>query len=60
MATTGELLFDEDSAANNEVTVGHPSPEALRATCTASPKYQGLSAEDLEKCPLKWPLASAS
>ena len=52
MATTGEPLFEEVSAANNEVTVGHPSPEAVWATRTVSPKYQGLNCEAPERCPL--------
>lgn len=60
MATTGEPLFEEVSAANNEVTVGHPSPEALRATRTVSPKYRGWNCEAPEKCPLKWLPASVS
>ena len=50
MATTGEPLFEEDSAAIKEVTVGHPSPAPLRGTCTPNPRCQAQNDEAPEKC----------
>jgi hypothetical protein len=60
MATTGEPLFEEDSAAINEFTIRYLSPESLWATRTASPKCQGLTVAMLGKCQSQWLLASDS